>query len=359
MRLFDNFNRMRIYLLIPLFVVVTACRDDRASAIHFDKVPPSNTGGRERMETISGTVRGARNGQRIVVFAKAGAWWVQPYSDRPFTTIGKDGEWSTSIHLGTEYGALLVDQGYEPLPQIDALPEAGRGIEAVASVVGGPDPKAVPTPAPIFAEFSGYRWRVFDWMNDRLGFEHGYSAKNVSVDAKGQLHLRITGSPGHWACSQLNLSNSLGYGSYLFTVQNTSQLEPAAVLSMYTWTDLSVEQNHKEMDINLTRWGKSTNKNGEFVLQPYYLPQNTSRFNTPPVRLTYSFRWEPGGVTFTASSGAAGGPKKAVIADHTFNVGVPSTGGEATYLNFCEFKYSSVPLQHEAEAVIERFQYLP
>ena len=339
-------------------MALAACEPDAVPAIKFDQVPPANAGGRDRMETISGVVRGGRPNQRIVLFAKAGVWWLQPFADRPFTVIGRDGKWSTSIHLGTEYGALLVDQGYQPSSQVEELPGIGGGVQAVASVAGRPEPGAPAPPAPKIVSFSGYEWIIFRRKHDRLGSEHAYEAENVSVDSKGFLHLRIIGSPKQWTFSQINLTRSLGYGTYVFTVKNISQLEPAAVLSMYTWTDLALEQNHREMDVNLTRWGDAANRNAEFVLQPYYLPQNVFRFTVPPGRFTYSFSWEPGSISFEAAPGVYRSPEKAGIASHTFNVGVPSAGGENAYLNFCEFKFSHVPLQHESEVVIERFQYL-
>ena len=72
-------------------------------------------------------------GQRIVVYAKSGPWWVQPWPDKPFLPIQPDHTWSTPTHLGFEYAALLVDPGYDPPPTIDVSPTAG------GSVVDGPD----------------------------------------------------------------------------------------------------------------------------------------------------------------------------------------------------------------------------
>jgi hypothetical protein len=322
------------------------------------QVPIAAPGGPIRMEAISGVVHGARSDQRIVLFARYGVWWVQPTTERPFTSIGRDGKWSSSIHLGSEYAALLVDQGYQPAPQVDPLPGIGEGVDAVATIAGRPDPGAPTPPPPTFISFSGYEWTVLGWSNERLGSHHEYSPKNVSLDGNGYLHLRISGSPAQWTCSQLGLTRSLGYGTYKFTVQNAAHFEPAAVLSMYTWAELP-EQNHREMNVNLTRWGDGANRSAEFVVQPYFLPQNVFRFNVPSRTSTYSFRWEPGSVSFEAVPGRLASREQPPIASHSFNVGVPSPGRENAFLNFCEFKYSHVPLQHEAETVIERFQYLP
>jgi hypothetical protein len=44
---------------------------------------------------------------------------------------------------------------------------------------------------------------------------------------------------------------------------------------------------------------------------------------------------------------------------HVFVSGVPSPGNQYAYINFCIFDYGKVQMQHKAEVVIERFQYLP
>ena len=80
-------------------------------AIEFSTVPPAAAGGGATRSAISGRARGARPGQQIVLFAKGGVWWVQPLTAQPFTRIAADGSWTSTIHLGTEYAALLVEPG--------------------------------------------------------------------------------------------------------------------------------------------------------------------------------------------------------------------------------------------------------
>ena len=72
------------------------------------------------------------------MYARSGAWYVQPFVDRPFTTIQVDSTWESSTHLGTEYAALLVDPDYSPPATMDALPSTGGGVLAVAAVEGEP-----------------------------------------------------------------------------------------------------------------------------------------------------------------------------------------------------------------------------
>jgi PAS domain S-box-containing protein len=88
---------------------------------------------------IAGRVTGARPGDRIVLFAHWGPWYVQPLVDRPFTPILPDARWRSSTHLGTQYAALLVDETYHPPAYTETLPPAGHGVIAVAVVEGRPE----------------------------------------------------------------------------------------------------------------------------------------------------------------------------------------------------------------------------
>src|SRR5262249_51211255 len=148
-------------------------------------------------------------------------------------------------------------------------------------------------------------------------------------------------------------------GTYLFSVQDVSHMEPAAVLSLFTYDELGTNQNHREMDIEISRWGDPDDKNGQFVIQPYYVPENISRFSIPPGLVTFSLHWEAGKATFETFRGGIPASGSHPIASHVFTSNIPSAGGETVRLNFCPFNYSKVPLQNEAEVVIEKVQYLP
>jgi signal transduction histidine kinase len=106
--------------------------------IEVSRVPPADEGGTERMDAIEGRAAGARPGQRIVLYARSGDWYVQPFTSAPFTEIQADSTWSSSTHLGTEYAALLVDAAYRPPAKTPALPEIGSGVAAVAVIAGTP-----------------------------------------------------------------------------------------------------------------------------------------------------------------------------------------------------------------------------
>lgn len=325
-------------------------------SIEFTRVPPASEGGPEKLEIIEGQVRGARPGQHIVLYAKSGVWWVQPYADKTSTPLGADSKWSNSTHLGYEYAALLVEPDYQPLVTLETLPPLGAGVVQVASVKGVPGPAE----AHKTIQFSGYEWNVRGTASERGGRICSYEKDNAWTDADGALHLRVANKEDKWTCAEVSLTRSLGYGSYRFTVKEVSHLEPALVLSMFTWDDASRRnKNHREVDIEVSRWGDPLSKNAQYVVQPYYVQTNVARFSAPPGLLTYSFEWQPGTVSFQTVQNAKGTKPERIIAEHTFSSGVPVPGDELVHMNFYLFGNAANPIRKAAEAIIDKFEYLP
>ena len=320
--------------------------------IEFSVIPPVAEGGPDKLAPVAGRVLGARPGERIVLFAKAGIWWVQPTRDEPFTTIQPDSTWTSSIHLGTEYAALLVGPGYRPPPRLEDLPSEGGDVIAVKTVAGMKSEIV----GPKTLQFSGYEWQVRSVSSPRGGRNNNYDTANAWTDENGFLHLRIAQKAGEWTSAEIRLQRSLGYGTYQFVVRDVSQLEPAAVLSMFTWDEAEAGQNHREMSIELARWGDAANKNAQFVVQPYYVPANVVRFNVPAGTLTHSLRWEAGQAKFKTFRGRE---TLSVVAEHTFTAGVPGPGAELLHLDLYIFGNAKTPLQKDVEVVIEKFEYLP
>jgi len=305
------------------------------------------------MVPIAGRVTGARPGQRIVLFARSGVWWVQPLTSDPFTTVAADATWKNQVHLGVEYAALLVDPGYRPPDTTEALPPPGGGVVAVATIKGLGD--LVSRPRKVL-QFSGYEWEVRDVPSERGG-PNEYDPANAWVDADGAMHLKLAQRDGRWYSAEVILTRSLGYGTYLFTARDTSGIDPAAAFGMFTWDDGAAEQNHREMDIEISQWGDPRIPNGQYALQPYYVPANVARFALPPGTVTHSFRWTAGHVAFRTVRGPRLTNQN--IAQHEFSSGVPTPGAERIRMNVYFFRYSPSPPRADVEVVIERFQYLP
>jgi signal transduction histidine kinase len=128
-----------IALLFSLCLVLFGCATKISGSgpvIEFTRIPRSAEGGPNKLDVIEGRVIGALPGQRIVLFARWGPWWVQPLDTQPFTEIQADGRWRSFTHFGNYYAALLVGPGFQPQKTMDALPKAGDGVVVVAVTRG-------------------------------------------------------------------------------------------------------------------------------------------------------------------------------------------------------------------------------
>jgi len=350
----------RINFPLALAILLGACHSQNSPAvptIQFTKIPPAAQGGRERVDTIAGRVTGAHPGQQIVVYARSGPWWVQPWPDKPFIPIQADSTWGTSTHLGFEYAAMLVDPGYQPPPTMDVAPTQGGSVVAVTIVKGSGAPKLAPV-KPL--HFSGYDWEVRTISGDRGGLNNLYDGDNAWTDANGALHLRIKKNGDRWSCAELESTRSLGYGTYILVVRDTTHLEPAAVLSMNTFDDWGGDQHYREMDIEFGRWGDAAAKNNaQYGVQPFYVPGNVAPFTIPQGTFTHSMRWESGRVSFKTVRGSTMQPGAPVVSEHVFASGVPSPGQEKFQMLFYVVASEKSPLQKENEVVVEKFEYLP
>jgi hypothetical protein len=181
----------------------------------------------------------------------------------------------------------------------------------------------------------------------------------VWTDEKGYLHLRMATVNGRWSCAEVNLTRTLGYGTYRFVVQDSAHLPPSAVAGIYTWDDLRSYTARNELDIELSRWGNAASKNAQYVVQPFYVAENVARFAAPPGVLTHTLRWEPGSASFKTIRGSAADPKAVTISEHVFTSGVPTTANETVHFDLYDFRHSKNPSQQPAEIVIEKFEYLP
>lgn len=103
-------------------------------------------------------------------------------------------------------------------------------------------------------------------------------------------------------------------------MKEVSHLEPAVVLGMYTWDDQNADQNQREMDVEISRWGDPASKNAQYVIQPYYVPVNAFRFMASAGTLTHSFGWEPGRISFRTTQGSGADARLRSARDSTFAI---------------------------------------
>jgi hypothetical protein len=335
---------------VLLCLTLQACSQP---AIQLTELPESGPGGAIRMEKIAGRVTGAKPGEQVVLYAKSGVWWVQPFSKEPFTKIEPDSTFRAKTHLGSEYAALLVDSKFTVLNKQHALPAVGGAVKAVA-VMPGRASTSEPQIIPKRIQFSGYDWDVTQVPSESGGVMHANSASNVWTDEDGLLHLRIAHEKDSWTSAELVLARSLGYGLYKFVLRSVPAMEPGTVLGLLTYDPSDAGQNHREIDIELSQWGDAGAKNAQFAIQPYYVPANVFRFHSPGGAMTHSFRWEPGRTSFESRR-----PSNEIVAQHVFTSGIPTPGGERVHLSLYPFGKSRTPQKQGVEVVIEKFEFLP
>jgi hypothetical protein len=345
------------YCLLAAFALlgISGCHSPQARAdprIEFTKLPPSGDGSPDQVHAIAGRVIGGEPGQRIVLFARSGTWWVQPTVENPFTSVRTDSSWESETHPGSAYAALLVSKEYRPPTTTVTLPARSGSVVAVA-VADGP---MLTRRTSKNLQFSGYEWQARDSASSRGGTLNVYDPANAWTDDRGFLHLRIAKREDKWTSAEVMLSRSLGYGSYRVVVRDTSRLEPAAVFSIFTWDDAGPP---REVNIEISRWGETTSKNAQYVVQPYYVPANVVRFMAPAGTLTHSFAWEPGRISFSTARGSGARRDENAVSQHAFTSGIPSPGSEAIRMNLYVYDNKRNPLTREAEVVIESFEYLP
>jgi hypothetical protein len=349
-----------ILLLSALFLPLIGChqsaKKDYEPKILFTQVPERNLANQNKQDVMEGTVSGAKQGQVLVIYSKSGGlWWLQPLLTSPFTPILPDGVWRNETHLGTDYAVLLVDPGYRPTAVLDRLPELEKGVVAVAASPGQEKSSSY------FIDFSGFTWRVRWKPSDRGGTSNTYNPDNVYLDQKGALHLRIVNRNQQWTCSEVSLTQSLGYGTYSFTVEDISKLEPSVVFGMFTWDYSTHQENHREFDINISRWGDSQEKNAEFILQPALVSANVSRFMAPAGKLKHTIVWEPGRLTMMTSR-VFGAGDTSVVSKRVFTSEVPPPGLESLRMTLFPYRKAnqeSAGIQRTAEVVVDQFEYLP
>lgn len=130
----------KIYAAIFCFLIFGGCfvRQSSEPSVSISQIPPVDRGGTDQLETIRGDVYNSKPGYKIVLYARSGDWFVQPYVETPFTEIKPDSSWESVTHLGTEYAVLLVTGDFVPPLKTAILPEKGGAVVAEKIVKGSP-----------------------------------------------------------------------------------------------------------------------------------------------------------------------------------------------------------------------------
>ena len=95
------------------------------------------------------------------------------------------------------------------------------------------------------------------------------------------------------------------------------------------------------------------------VLAPESVAANVFRFAVPAGRVTHSFRWEPGRVSFRTVRLGGRSRRDDRVAERLFTVRVPTAGAENPHIVLLYVRGSPKPPSKDVEVVVEKFAFLP
>jgi len=212
------------------------------------------------------------------------------------------------------------------------------------------------------------RWSGRDWIvkDEPVAVGPGpnpFSAhgSDVRVDAQGRLHLRIVRRHGRWYSSEIASRESLGYGTYHFDVAAGATVIPGnAILGLFTYA-MAPEQEHREIDIELSHWGDGRHDNGQCAIQPAAPDDLLHRFPVEEYGGGWSmqFTWAPSAIDCSVVSSGGGAGAATVIGEHRFARAVPAPGEEKVRLNLWLFHGSAPDTGRGAEVVVNSFRFTP
>ncbi len=95
--------------------------------------------------------------------------------------------------------------------------------------------------------------------------------QNVTVDASGYLHLRISNSGGTWTASELFTTDHLAFGTYQWQVDGPiDSYDKNVVLGLFPYGPAAGigADGTNEIDIEYARWGQASGPNGDWTDYP-------------------------------------------------------------------------------------------
>ena len=216
--------------------------------------------------------------------------------------------------------------------------------------------------------FAGRDWIVKSGNAQGPGpNDFSQSEENVWVDSNGQLHLKIAQRCGRWFCSEIISRESLGYGTYVFTVgSRIDALDPNATLGLFTWDTAAPQYHYREIDFEFGRWGDPANANSQYVIQPWDTAGNIHRFNinhaSGIVPTTHIMTWASDAVSFESHYGeTCVAPSQSNMIQTWRYTGAdnPPPGGENVRMNLWLINGDPPANAQDVEAVISDFRYSP
>ncbi len=356
--------------ILSLSVLSGHVPDEGISVVITDSPAYPNTDGTDLTGEITGIIP---SDHRLATFIRVeDVWWNKPSYAAPSVAIRPDGTWSCDITTGgndayADRAAVFLIPSDTKVPICNpcyALPDIPGSLAFREKEIG---------PAVRRLSFSGYEWTV-----KRRDFEAGpggnyFSDSEENVNLKGEeLHLAITKRDNRWFCAEVILTESLGYGTYIFhTDSRIDRLDPNTVFGLFTWDTEADRAYFRELDIEFARWGDdSQSTNAQFAVQPCSAcpgcGDRCTRFTTALTdadsRMTHYLVWRPETAEFRSYKGThtTAPPLDDMVHVWLFNgAPFPQPGRETVRMNLWLHEGEPPATGIGDSVVISRFQWIP
>ncbi|MFT4662708.1 MAG: hypothetical protein ACI8XB_003001 [Patiriisocius sp.] len=166
-------------------------------------------------------------------------------------------------------------------------------------------------------KFSGLNWDVKTSENTIGPGNNFFSGfhEDVYVDDNGYLHMKIAEHGDRWYSSEVISQDTMGYGTYSFTVEGDfTTLPDNVVVGLFTWDNNTfLEEANSEVDIEFSKWGADKENTLQYGVQPIafsgdyfaervYNPDNVSEIAGVS---THLFHWTDTLITWESYTGDA------------------------------------------------------
>lgn len=204
-------------------------------------------------------------------------------------------------------------------------------------------------------QFSGINWYVRNDPGEPGPNQWSDTENNAWVDSLGYLHLKITKVGNTWYCSEIYSEKSYGYGKYIFQLaSNAEKYDRNIIVGLFTY-----ENDSREIDIELSRWGDTNSVAGWYTIQPPpYTSANEKSFalNMTDNYSTHIIDWSKDSINLQSYHGNFDGEPSAdsLIQQWTYKGNKnPPAGAERLHINFWLLDGLAPVNQKEAELIIE------
>lgn len=360
------FPRLALFLVVSSVGVLFPClgsgqqKKEPVAVI----VSPKEGAKVERFGEVEGKLHTKKGWPVVLVQPLVGdePWWVQPpvkeVEDGAFTVAAYFGNDETTP--GTKFRVVIVVAKNKAeahklkagmtLMELPALPRS-EPVTAVRNTARDGERPAKPR----VIQFAGRSWEVKRGRHLGPGPNNWSDAEeHVRLDDKGHLNLAIAQTGGRWQCAEVVATQSLGYGVYRWVISgDLPALDPRVVLGLFVY-----ENDRREIDFELSRWGEADNANAQFVIQPYG-KDSMHRFDTGKAKvLNCSLVWEKTAVRGRCWAGVD--TTREPLADWKYTGRkIPPPGNERARMNLWLFRGKAPAAPVKEEIVIQSFEFKP